>query len=573
MTRSAVSVATGRRTRRLIGAAILAALTTAGMAVITAPAHAATGDTWSGAGDGESWGDANNWSGKAVPLNGDSVTIAPTATEIRPSVSGVPSGTQLASLTLTDSSLSGGDVTVTGDFTWTVSQVRNTLGVPLTVEGDATLSGAGERDSTQPVVFDGNTDISGPGLLSIQDKGPAVTNAGAMTVSPGTVIRATVCCATSDEFLNTGRLSVPSSAGITTSFEFMNFVNRGPLSVGSGSELEVSSGPGELGAHTLINGGGTVLFDLGAAITLASGISIGGGSTVGLTGNAEFFGPGSFTGAGKFAWSGGTIDGSLDVARTVGTTISGSAAKNLTSPVKTPAILTLRGATTVQGTGELELFANGTLDNLGTLTMGAGTTIGASVCCAAPNRFTNGGTLRVSAGKGTATVTNMAFSNTGTVKIVSGTLSVQVLSYKQTAGDTQLAGGALSAVQPIDIAGGTLSGSGKITGSVLSSGTVAPATTGGVLKISGAYHQTGKGVLKSVITGTKPGSKFGQLVVGGKATLAGTVWAQTAHGFRPRRGQAFAILLCHSRSGRFTHKRGTPAFSVQYRSGSVRVKY
>ena len=77
----------------------------------------------------------------------------------------------------------------------------------------------------------------------------------------------------------------------------------------------------------------------GAAITLASGVSITAGSTIVLTGNAEFFGPGSFTGKGNFSWSGGTIDGSLDVAKTIHTTISGAAKKILMSPNSSTALL------------------------------------------------------------------------------------------------------------------------------------------------------------------------------------------------------------------------------------------
>ena len=60
----------------------------------------------------------------------------------------------------------------------------------------------------------------------------------------------------------------------------------------------------------------------------------------------------------------------------------------------------LHGTTTLQGAGEVELSGATTLNNLGTLTMQAGTTVGGSLCCATPDHFTNGGTLRVAAGSG-----------------------------------------------------------------------------------------------------------------------------------------------------------------------------
>src|SRR5215472_5908441 len=346
-----------------------------------------------------------------------------------------------------------------------------------------------------------------------------------------------------------GTVAVPASG--TATVAFMGFHDQGSVSVGPGGLLDIGGGPGVFGAGAGLGGGGTLQFDQGAAITLAPHVSIAAGSTMLLTGNAQFLGAGSFTGGGKFSWTGGTIDGNLGVASTIHTTISGKATKTFTSPTSKPMALTLRGGTTLQGPGEVELSGATTLSNLGTLTMGPGTTVGASVCCVHPDHFSNGGTLIVAAGTKTATATNLAFSNSGTVKITGGTLFVNSVSYKQTAGATQLAGGALSAAQPIDIAGGTLSGFGTITGSVQNAGRVSPSTTGGVLKITGAYQQTKTGVLTSVLTGTSPGTKFGQLSVGGKATLDGTLKVSPGNnGFNPH-GKSFSVLLYKSRSGKF----------------------
>src|SRR5258708_13959129 len=92
-------------------------------------------------------------------------------------------------------------------------------------------------------------------------------------------------------------------------------------------------------------------------MTLATGVSIGAGSTMTLTGNAEFFGPGTFVGGGKFSWTGGTIDGNLDVGNSIHTTLSGTTKKSLTSPGSTHALLAFHGPTTVEGSGPLEAFA------------------------------------------------------------------------------------------------------------------------------------------------------------------------------------------------------------------------
>jgi hypothetical protein len=345
------------------------------------------------------------------------------------------------------------------------------------------------------------------------------------------------------------------------------------VSVGTGSTLHVTVGPGEFSPGVHVSGGGTVEFDQNAQMALASNLSIGAGTAVLQTGGATFLGPGSFTGTGSFRWTGGTIDGDLDVASTIGTTISGTATKNLASPTTTPTALTLRGATALQGPGEVELSGATTLDNLGTLTMHAGTTVGGSVCCVAPDHFTNGGTIVVAAGTSSAASTNLAFSNSGTVKITGGTLAVGTLSYQQTAGSTQLAGGSLSAAKQVKITGGTLSGFGTVTGSVRSGGTVSPSTTGGVLILTGAYQQTSAGVLTSVITGTSPGTKFGQLSVGGHATLAGTLKVSTGNGFTPAHGESFAVLLYHARTGTFSTISGSPAYTVTYGATAAKVVY
>ena len=725
---------------------------------VPAAASASSNQTWTGGGDGTSWSDGMNWASNSVPSNGDSVTIPAVNFPARTVVTGMPGGTQLQDLTMTDASLSGGDVTVAGDFSWSVSQGFEVLGSPLTVGGDASFSGAGEADVQDPMTFDGTAEFNGPGLLSIQDAGAAITNNGTLTVAPNAVVRASVCCVNPDVFLNNG--TVAMSAAGTGNLANMEFNDQGSVVVGPGSLLDVTGGPGGFGAGAAITGGGTLQFEMGASMTLATGVSIGAGSTMTLTGNAEFFGPGtfvgggkfswaggtidgnldvgksihttvsgttkkqlmspgsthallafhgpttvegagpveafaadisssgaftirtgatiegstccvnpdeflstgtltvpgsagkanvefmnfndqgdivvgagstlldtsgpgsfgpgvilsgggtvnfdlgatitlgssmqiqtgttltlagspsstffgpgSFTGAGNFAWTGGTISGNLDVASTITTTISGTAAKELTSPTTTPTALTLHGVTSLAGTGELELFGTTTLSNLGTMTLKTGTTVGASVCCAAPDTFSNGGTLNVAAGTGTATVTNMQLSNSGTVKVNGGTLAINTLGYKQTAGSTQLAGGSVTAQKQMNISKGTLSGFGTITGSVLSGGTVAPSTTGGVLKITGAYNQQSAGTLSSVITGTTPGTKFGQLSVGGKATLAGTLKVNTGNGFVPGHGQSFSVLLYHTRSGMFGTLSGTPAYSVSYTATAANVVY
>ncbi len=79
-----------------------------------------------------------------MPQNGESVTIGPTNVTATPHVTGMPGGLKLKSLTLTNSSLDGGAVTITGDFTWSVAENDTGSSMPaLTVQGPATISGPG----------------------------------------------------------------------------------------------------------------------------------------------------------------------------------------------------------------------------------------------------------------------------------------------------------------------------------------------------------------------------------------------------------------------------------------------
>jgi hypothetical protein len=499
---------------RLVPAAIAAAVIACLLG--SQPLHAAgTPQTWSGKGDGESWADAKNWASGAVPANGDSVVIAPTSLQTRPQVTGAPGGLQLQDLALTDSSLAGGALTVTGQFTWSVSQGYGSLGAPLTVKGTASISGAGEKDSKSLLRLEGATTITGPGLLSIQDAGTAVSNSGVLTLEPGATVKATVCCASTDELLNTGTIAVPAASAGKVSVGYMRFDDRGSTSIGPGSTLEVYAGPGQLGAGGSVTGGGTLLFDQGAMITVGSTVNLGAGSTLVLTGNAWLYGPGGLKGPGAFSWTGGTISGTLDVAATIHTTISGTGTKTLTSPTTKPTALDLHGPTTVEDTGDVDIAGTTSLVNLGTMTLKTGAMISGSVCCAKPDHVVNSGTLTVAAGHGTATITNVAFTNSGTVKIASGTLAAGNPGYRQTSG----------------------------------------------------------GSLVLTITGTKPGSQFGQVQVGGLATLAGALHVTPAGGFVPKHKQSFAVVVYRTRSGQFGSKSGSPSFNVAYGATAANVVY
>jgi hypothetical protein len=105
----------------------------------------------------------------------------------------------------------------------------------------------------------------------------------------------------------------------------------------------------------------------------------------------------------------------------------------------------------------------------------------------------------------------------------------------------------------VDLEAGTLSGSGTIDASVRNAAEIDVGGPGaaGLLTITGNYTQTSSGVLSLGIGGYNAGTDFGQLAVGGTATLDGTLNVSLLNGFVPQSGDAFAILTFASESGTF----------------------
>ena len=202
--------------------------------------------------------------------------------------------------------------------------------------------------------------------------------------------------------------------------------------------------------------------------------------------------------------------------------------------------------------------------------MTSGTTVGA---INTPAKLQNTGTLLVAASAGTATLRFVALDNSGNLKLTAGTLAVNGVGYTQTAGSTQLAGGNLSSDRPLMASGGTVTGHGLITGSLVNGATVRPAATGGILEIDGSYHQTNTGTLATVISGTTPGNGFGQLKVTKAATLAGSINATAGTGYDPPVGHPFPVLTYASLTGMFSKQTGAPPYAVTYHANVADVAF
>jgi hypothetical protein len=123
----------------------------------------------------------------------------------------------------------------------------------------------------------------------------------------------------------------------------------------------------------------------------------------------------------------------------------------------------------------------------------------------------------------------------------------------QTAGTTTVDAGTVLGGTLIKINGGTLTGTGTIQAPVNNSGLVSPGGLPGTLVLGSGkdYQQGTSGRLHIEIGGHSPGTQYDQLVVGGNATLGGTLELVFFNGFVPQPGDGFQVLTCASQAGQF----------------------
>jgi autotransporter-associated beta strand protein/T5SS/PEP-CTERM-associated repeat protein len=121
----------------------------------------------------------------------------------------------------------------------------------------------------------------------------------------------------------------------------------------------------------------------------------------------------------------------------------------------------------------------------------------------------------------------------GNIEIQQGLLS---LNGRTTVGELIISAGAM------------LGGTGTIEGNVQNRGTVSPGNSIGTLTVAGDYQQTSSGSLDIEIASP---SSFDRLVVGGRASLAGTLQVLPIGGNSLSYGEKYAFLQAGSISGSF----------------------
>jgi hypothetical protein len=112
----------------------------------------------------------------------------------------------------------------------------------------------------------------------------------------------------------------------------------------------------------------------------------------------------------------------------------------------------------------------------------------------------------------------------------------------------------VSPVSSVSLLGGSLSGTGTVSGNVVNSGgSVVPGAgaTGGRLTVVGGYTQGSGGALNIQVGGSSASGTFGSLAVSGLASLAGTLNVTTVNSYVPIFSDSYTALTFGSRSGDF----------------------
>jgi hypothetical protein len=519
-------------------------------------------------------------SGDITAADTATLAIADSFTSTRP--------LDLPNLVLSRGTLSvQGDVTVTGTFTWSggtltgsgqtsvlgTLALNGTFGGTLSsrnfdafgdvtwTQGGLTIQGTAvfRSHATFTAQSTGSVGGSGTGRPTFQNLGtfvktsPGTTPIGAAFDSPGSVdVRAGTLALAGG---GTGDGAFAVEAGAVLGFGDPQAGGGGTYTLSADSTV---SGPGNVqvtGGTTEVRGGFTAATRVtGGTITFVTDTELPSlfmsGGTAGVRGAAVAV-------DGLFTWLGGTLNGTGEVLAQGGMAMSGM----LFNPFTLDGV-TLENLATATWTSPfpLTLRNNAVFNNLPGATFDVETD--AAVQVQGTGTFANAGTLRKSVTSGT---TNFAptFVNTGLVDLQSGTLGFT--TYTQTDGMTLLEGGALSA-SSILIEGGSLRGTGTVTGNVTNAGLVQVGGDDltGVLNIQGNYTQTAAGVLALDLGGLNPGNQFDQLRVSGRATLDGTLRVTLIDGFTPSAGDAFRVLNFASLTGAFANVEADLPFDAAY---------
>ena len=474
--------------------------------------------TWN-AGDGD-WSVAANWendpAGGSYPNNGNGGVTTYDAIINNNSTVGLTEGITVRNFTLSMSNLAGGafSLTIEGLFTWS--------GGTMSGSGTTNANGGISFADTQ-VVLDGRTlnntatmTLSNFVQLNLQN-GAVLNNSGAInvqTTSGSSISNAggggtfnnsgTLTIQTGDEFKidgvvfkNSGTVNVQSGRLFLNASDDGN--TTGDFSISSGANL-IFGGNYNLSTSVAVSGAGEVEFQTGTinidgsygvtGTTVFSGATVNFNNPITSTGAVTIsdgtanFGSQSFT-MNSLTHSAGTLSGTGTIASTGQVNWTGS--NGSTATVNGTGTLTGNGGmvldaivlsldqhtvtnasgqtATLQNSARIDFTNGATFNNNGTMQVDADNVSGFINSFGTSGTFNNAGTFKVASSGGTFTAAlGVAFKNSGTVNVQTGTLSLQGSDGGSTTGDFTVSSGAtLEFASDVTLASGAdISGAGAV---------------------------------------------------------------------------------------------------------------
>jgi uncharacterized protein YjbI with pentapeptide repeats len=323
-----------------------------------------------------------------------------------------------------------------------------------------------------------------------------------------------------------------TSVVVTTPQSVQSFDFKGTLTIPSGSSLDVVSsqylsGVGNLQLHGTLSGDGSMLV---------------GGLT--LTGTLQGSGFVMLLGSQPNSFADGRIGGTR---------------------VLYPGTLT-------DFHGGFQLCDDAAVRVNGILTVDDVTTIDSTFCPSTVNpriEITSEGTLNVDANL----ITSVPVSNDGAVVV--GAAQFTAASFDQSNGSTSLTSAAGSLVPgggygPVVINGGTLTGTGTVTGYVSGSGTFVPGTgASGTLTVNGEFAPTG--TVQFQLGGTNPGVDMATMQVSGAVNVTGASLVATfSYGYTPVGTPSFTLISSPYPVGPFAAETLPAPYPVLFRANGIK---
>ncbi len=363
-----------------------------------------------------------------------------------------------------------------------------------------------------------------------------------LTLAPGATVRGRTKTGQPDAIFTSGTpIRVPRVEGehgpaLLDNVEL--YTEGGTASIDPGAELRLSGSVRSTLAFSVYAKGGT--FAVAAPVDTITELDFTGGTTLALRPGGSLDGSTTYAGNGLLDWTGGQLSGDLSFDLTAAT-LRGPNVKSVSNVGG--------GASTVQMLSPVT-FADGTAAhhnlvdlNGSSMVTFEGARIGHDVELTDGDFANSTSPLTVDPGDNGTSYTDASLHlfSSGTVSIASGVFAVSG-PYTDNADTTVAAGATLQQVEadnPLELAGGSLSGAGLVSGVIINSGGVLEPFSqhDSSLGLTGAYTQTPGGRLLLDLSDVSD-----RLDVQGFFMLQGDVIYANRGGFTPRFGDVRDVV-------------------------------